>query len=214
MPRFRAVLFDFDGTLADSFAAITASVNAVLAHFGQPPKPESEVRGLVGHGLEQLMLSVLPDQDPRRCAELYREHHPAVMGPMTRLLPGVEAGLPALQAAGIRMGICSNKPSFFTRQLVTMLGLSDYFGVVYGPEDVGVAKPHPAMLLDAITRLEAHPTEALYVGDMPVDIETGRNAKVLTWVVPTGSTSEADLQKARPDRLYPSMVELLQDVLA
>lgn len=214
MPRFRAVLFDFDGTLADSYAAITASVNHVLAHHAQPALSEQQVRGLVGHGLEQLMLAVLPDSDPVTNARLYREHHPAIMGPLTRLLPGVAEGLPALQAAGIKMGVCSNKPSFFTRELVRMVGLQPYFGVVFGPDDVGVPKPDPKMLLDAITHLGATLDEALYVGDMPVDIETGRNARVPTWAVPTGSSSEAELQAAQAERIYPSMVELLRDVLA
>ena len=59
MPRFRAVLFDFDGTLADSYAAITASVNYVLEHHGRPTLTEAKVRALVGHGLQQLMDTIL-----------------------------------------------------------------------------------------------------------------------------------------------------------
>lgn len=213
MPQFRAVLFDFDGTLADSFAAITASVNHVLAHHGQPALREDQVKGLVGHGLEELMRAVLPDSDPHTNARIYRDHHPAIMGPLTRLLPGVAEGLPALHAAGIKMGVCSNKPSFFTRELVSLTGLQPYLDVVFGPDDVGVAKPHPKMLLEAIERLGVPRETALFVGDMPVDIATGKNAAVPTWVVPTGSSSESELRHARPDRVYPSMVELIRDVL-
>ena len=141
MPRFRAVLFDFDGTLADSYAAITASVNYVLKHHGRPTLEEAKVRALVGHGLENLMETILPGIDPVAAAKLYREHHPSVMKSHTRLLPGVADGLAALQKAGVKLGVCSNKPSYFTRALIDMLDLTPYFGAVYGPMTPGQARP-------------------------------------------------------------------------
>src|SRR5689334_14426525 len=109
-PRFRAVLFDLDGTLADSYAAITASVNHVLQHHGQPTLTEAQVRGLVGHGLEHLMKVILPGVDPAAAAKLYREHHPSVLESHTKLLPGVEDGLKTLKQHGVKLGVCSNKP--------------------------------------------------------------------------------------------------------
>src|SRR5260221_1089491 len=121
MPRFRAVLFDFDGTLADSYAAITASVNHVLEHYDRPTLTEAKVRTLVGHGLKQLMDTVLPGIDPDAAARLYREHHPTGMKSHTKLLPGVVDGLVALKEAGIKLGVCSNKPAYFTRSLLGML---------------------------------------------------------------------------------------------
>jgi len=137
MPRFRAVLFDFDGTLADSYAAITASVNYVLEHHGRPAMTEQTVRTLVGHGLKQLMDTILPGIDPDVAARLYREHHPTVMKSHTKLLPGVADGLVALKEAGVKLGVCSNKPSYFTRALLGMLGIDQYFDAVYGPDDAG-----------------------------------------------------------------------------
>src|SRR5919202_1840909 len=131
MPRFRAVLFDFDGTLADSYAAITASVNHVLTRYGKPTLSEAQVRSLVGHGLESLMANILPGIDSQAAARLYREHHPTVMKSHTRLLPGVADGLAALQAARVKLGVCSNKPAYFTRSLLDMLEIGPYFDVVY-----------------------------------------------------------------------------------
>jgi phosphoglycolate phosphatase len=214
MPRFRAVLFDFDGTLADSYAAITASVNHVLAHHGRPTLEEARVRVLVGHGLENLMETILPGIDPVAAAKLYREHHPTVMKSHTRLLPGVADGLAALQKAGIKLGVCSNKPSYFTRALIEILDLTPYFGAVYGPDDAGAAKPDPAMVLKAMADLGVSKEETLYVGDMEVDIETGRRAGVETWVVPTGSHDEATLRAAGYARLFPGMPEIIAETLA
>ena len=213
MPRFRAVLFDFDGTLADSYAAITASVNHVLQYHGRPTLTEQHVRTLVGHGLEQLMLAILPGIDPDVGARLYREHHPTVMESHTKLLPGVMDGLAALKQAGIKLGVCSNKPAYFTRALLGMLKIDLYFDVVFGPDDACAAKPDPAMLLKALEILGVSKEEALYVGDMEVDIDTGRRAGVETWVMPTGSQDEATLQAANAIRIYPGMKEVIADVM-
>ena len=214
MPRFRAVLFDFDGTLADSYAAITASVNHVLEHHGRPTLTEAQVRSLVGHGLVNLMANILPGIDLQAAAELYRTHHPTVMESHTRLLPGVAEGLAALKEAGIKLGVCSNKLAYFTRALLQILEIEGYFDVVLGPEDAGAAKPDPAMVLKALDVLGVPKTEALYVGDMEVDIETGRRAGVETWVLPTGSNDEATLRAARPVRVFPGMSQVIAEVLA
>jgi phosphoglycolate phosphatase len=214
MPRFRAVLFDFDGTLADSYAAITASVNYVLEHHGRPMLTEEQVRTLVGHGLKQLMDTILPGIDPDVAAKLYREHHPTVMKSHTRLLPGVEEGLKALKAAGIKLGVCSNKPAYFTRSLLEMLEIGQYFDVVLGPDDVGAPKPDPTMVLRALERLDVPKGQALYVGDMEVDIETGRRAGVETWVMPTGSNDEATLRAAGYGRVLPAMGDVIAEVMS
>jgi phosphoglycolate phosphatase len=213
MPRFRAVLFDFDGTLADSYAAITASVNHVLEQHGRPTLTEKKVRTLVGHGLKQLMDTILPGIDPDAAAKLYREHHPTVMKSHTKLLPGVADGLAALKAAGVRLGVCSNKPAYFTRSLLGMLGIDHYFDVVLGPDDVGPPKPDPKMVFKALERLGVSKDEALYVGDMEVDIETGRRAGIETWVMPTGSNDEATLRAAGYGRLFPDMAEVIAEVM-
>lgn len=213
MPRFRAVLFDFDGTLADSYAAITASVNYVLKHHGRPALTEEKVRTLVGHGLKQLMDTILPGIDPDAAAKLYREHHPTVMKSHTKLLPGVAAGLKVLRDAGIKLGVCSNKPAYFTRSLLEMLEIGQYFGVVLGPDDVGAPKPDPTMVLRALERLDVSKEQALYVGDMEVDIETGRRAGVETWVMPTGSNDEATLRAAGYGRVLPAMRDVIAAVM-
>jgi phosphoglycolate phosphatase-like HAD superfamily hydrolase len=108
--EIRAMLFDFDGTLADSYAAITASVNNVWAMHGLSPLEESGVRRHVGRGLEHLLKSTLPDIDLGPDSESYRSHHPTVMLRGTRLLPSAHEVLVAGKKAGLLVGVCSNKP--------------------------------------------------------------------------------------------------------
>jgi phosphoglycolate phosphatase len=140
----------------------------------------------------------------------YRAHHPSVMRTGTRLLPGAAEALRALHAPpfGLKLGVCSNKPVAFTRELVAFLGVADCLTLLLGPEDVARPKPAPDMLLAALARLGLSAGEVLYVGDMVVDIETARAAGVRVWVVATGSEAAAALDRARPDRRLHDLGEL------
>jgi len=204
----KAVLFDFDGTLGDSYAAITASVNHVRAAHGLPPLDEAEVRRHVGRGPAYLLEHTVPGADLNVDWPRYRAHHPSVLESGTRLLPGAAEAVAALAARGLTVGVCSNKPLAFTRRLLDYLGLAGQVGLVLGPEDVARPKPAPDMLLAALERLGLQPEQVLYVGDMTVDIETARSAGVAVWVVPTGSDTREALAAARPDRLLNSLAEL------
>jgi phosphoglycolate phosphatase len=206
----QAVVFDFDGTLVDSYQAITASVNHVRAGHNLPPLSESEVRGHVGRGPAHLLQHTVPGADLEIDLARYRAHHPSVLRSGTCLLPGVAETLPVLQRSGLRLGVCSNKPSPFTRELLHILGLTAFFSVVIGPEDAPRIKPAPDMLLAALARLGVNPAQALYVGDMVVDIETARAAGVTAWVVPTGSDTQATLVAAHPDRLLQGFREVAE----
>ncbi len=206
----RAVLFDFDGTLADSFAAITASTNHVRESYGLPALAESEVRGHVGYGLAELMQELVPIAPVDEAIARYRTHHKTVLISHTRLLPGVAESIPELARRGYRMGVCSNKRVEFTRVLVNALGLGSYFVAVLGPDDVGdQPKPHPAMLLEGLRRVQASPVETIYVGDMLVDVQTARAASVPVWLVLGGAAGHDDAVSYLPDRVLANFTELL-----
>lgn len=210
MRTYQAILFDFDGTLADSYAAITASVNHTLTYYGRANLSEAAVRAMVGHGLLQLMEEILPDVPPQAAADVYRQHHPDVMISHTRILPGVAEGLAQLSAAGVKMGICSNKPSTFTREILVGIGLAAHFQIVLGPNDVAHAKPAPDMIHAALAHLDTTIADALYVGDMQVDIETGRRANVETWVMPTGSCTVEQLEQANAQKILPNFEAVMR----
>jgi phosphoglycolate phosphatase len=206
--KLKAVIFDFDGTLVDSYQAITASVNHVRAGHNLPPLSEPEVRRCVGRGPAYLLKHTVPgtnlDQDLAR----YRAHHPSVLRSGTRLLPGVADTLRCLKKFGLHLAVCSNKPRDFTRELLCFLTLVALIEVVIGPEDAARIKPAPDMLLAALKQLKMTPPEVLYVGDMVVDIETARAAGVAVWVIPTGSDERSTLEAAKPDRILGSIQEL------
>jgi len=205
----RAVLFDFDGTLADSYAAIAASVNHVRAAHGLSPLPEDKVRPHVGRGMPHLLAQTVPGCNQAVDQARYRAHHPSVMKPLTRLLPGTVELLAALKSEGKRVGVCSNKPRGFTRDLLHHLGIDTYIDVVLGPEDVPHPKPAPDMLRAGLKRLGVAPSDALYIGDMVVDVETARAAGVPVWVVATGSDERQALETAKPVRIFENLTDVL-----
>ncbi|MCS7045580.1 MAG: HAD family hydrolase [Gemmataceae bacterium] len=204
-----AVLFDFDGTLADSFPAIASSVNHVRERRGLPPLTVEQVKRFVGRGPEYLLANAVPGGNLAEDLACYRAHHPSVMVQQTWLLPGAGQVLAELHRRGMLLGLCSNKPRFYSQELLSHLGVAHFFHVVVGPEDVPRPKPAPDMVLHAITQLAVSPAEVLLVGDMSVDVETARAAGVRVWVVPTGTEDEATLAAAKPDRVLASLADLL-----
>ena len=206
----RAALFDFDGTLADSFTAITASTNHVRESYGLPALPESVVRQYVGFGLPNLMQTLLPDAPTDEAVARYRAHHPSVMFSGTKLFPGVADTLHELRRRGLKLAVCSNKAVAFTKQLVESLGLLGVFDAVLGPDDVGVPKPDPAMLNEAVRRLGVTKSETVYVGDMAIDVHTAQRAGIAVWLVPGGAAGLESAAAAGPARVLDAFSNLLK----
>jgi phosphoglycolate phosphatase len=211
---YKAVLFDFDGTLADSYAAIAASVNHVRAQRGHAALTVEQVKRFVGYGADYLLTHTIPDGRLAEDLACYRAHHPGVMVALTQLLPGAAALLLGLRRIGKKIGLCSNKPRLFSQHLLQHLDIASCFDVVLGPEDVPRPKPAPDMLLAALKRLGLPREQVLYIGDMTVDIQTARSAGVHVWAVATGSDERRTLEDAKPDRLLADLSELVAEVAA
>jgi phosphoglycolate phosphatase len=209
---FAAVLFDFDGTLADSYEAIAASVNHVRAHYGLPALATDEVKRHVGRGAEYLLTNTVPGGNLHDDLARYRAHHPSVLTKLTYLLPGTAELIPALHGAGKKLGLCSNKPRIFSVALLDHFQLGKYFDAVLGPGDVPLPKPAPDMVRVCLDRLGVPNESAVYVGDMTVDIQTARAAGVEVWAVATGSDDWHTLKDAKPDRLLTSLQEIVAEL--
>lgn len=206
---FRAVVFDFDGTLADSFDAIAASVNHVRAQYGLEPLEVGHVKAFVGRGPNYLLENTVPSGQIESDLACYRAHHPSVMYEMTRFLPGAHETLRTLHERGQLLGLCSNKPRLFSAKLLQALRVDSVFQAVLGPEDVPLPKPAPDMLIAAAQKLGVARDEILYIGDMTVDIQTARAAGIQVWIVPTGCEDVETLALAGPDRILTSLRDLL-----
>jgi phosphoglycolate phosphatase len=212
LSHFHAVLFDFDGTLADSYEAIAASVNYVRGHYGLSKLTTDEVKRNVGRGAEYLLTQTVPGGDLRSDLIRYRQHHPSVLTKLTYLLPGTQELIPALKRSGKKLGLCSNKPRIFSVAILKHFDLANQFDAILGPEDVPLPKPAPDMVRVCLERLNVPDEQALYVGDMTVDIQTARAAGVRVWAVPTGSEDWQTLKDAKPDRMLNGLQEMVAEI--
>jgi 2-phosphoglycolate phosphatase len=206
--HFQAVVFDLDGTLIDSYEAIAASVNYVRTHRGLAVMSRAEVQRHVGRGAECLLRDTIGEAHLAENVQLYKDHHPGVMASLTTVLANVAETLEILHNRGVPLGVCSNKPVAFSRELLDYLNLSRFFNVVIGPEDAPRPKPAPDMLIEAVNRLGRPKANVLYVGDMVIDILTARSAGLAVWAIATGSEELVNLVEAKPDHLMKSFTEL------
>jgi len=176
----RAVVFDLDGTLIDSLPDMTRSANTLLAEHGLPPLDRSKVAGFVGNGVRVFMDRLIA------ATELQAAQYDMLMTRFmalyvkatdhTEVFPGVRTALDVLREQGCVLGLCTNKPTEPMKAVLAALDLTKYFGVMVAGDTLAVAKPDPAPLHHAFAALGA--TEAVYVGDSPVDAESAQRAGV------------------------------------
>lgn len=205
----KAYLFDLDGTLIDSFRAIQLSVNHVRRHHGLTGLPLNDVRACVGRGLRKLMELTIPVGVLDANCALFTDHHPGVIAEGTDVLPDVRETLAELHRRRVKLGVCTNKPLALTTEVLTAVRLMPFFSSVFAPERCARPKPAPDMLLGALEELQVTAGDALYVGDMTIDVETARAAGVEVWVIPSGTQSREVLAKAGPARILNDFAELL-----
>ncbi|WP_114965175.1 phosphoglycolate phosphatase [Alkalilacustris brevis] len=180
-----AVVFDLDGTLIDSAPDLHAAANAVLKAEGLAPLTLAQARGFVGNGapvfVQRMMAARGLPEAPELHARLlarFLEHYEAGVQ-LTRPYPGAIEALRSLQAAGFRLGLCTNKPFGPTQAVLAHLKLSGLFGTVVGGDSLPRRKPDPAPLHHALAALGADGgAAAFFVGDSEVDAECAHAAGV------------------------------------
>jgi phosphoglycolate phosphatase len=207
--RFAAIVFDLDGTLIDSYSALAEAINFARRGCGYPEADAELIRHSVGDGLEVLLeRTFAPDPVPDDARRLFEEHYDAICCDESRILEGVESTLAALQGMGVRMAVCTNKPTRFSQKILEHFGLARRFSAVVGPDLAGARKPDARHVLFTLERVEREPSESLFVGDMTIDVEAARNAGMPVAVVATGSSSREALLAAEPDYVLASFGDL------
>jgi 2-phosphoglycolate phosphatase len=206
--NFRALIFDLDGTLVDSYPGIQQSLNETLQHFGRPPVDIETVKRMVGRGVENLMQQAIADRW-REAVPIFRKSYDETHLEGTFLFDDVISTLKILQSHGIPMSVASNKPPDFTRNILRHLKLDPYFVECFGPNAEIPAKPNRAMLQTAMAKMNSSVADTVYVGDMVLDVETARNAGVRVALIPTGGNSVEELRAANPDYLLRNFSDLV-----
>ena len=178
--RFRAIVFDLDGTLADTAPDIAAALNHALAQVGRQILTLDAVRSMVGHGgkvLVQRGLAATGGADELTLATAYAAmiaYYETHVCDHSLPYPGVVAALDALREQGLALAVCTNKPEHLARGVIERLGWDERFAAIVGGDTLAATKPDPAMLHLAVAQAGGGP--AAMVGDSIIDVQTARAA--------------------------------------
>ena len=211
--RFRTVVFDLDGTLADTAPDLTAALNHALAALGKPPVPADDVRHMVGHGVRVLLRNGLTAAG--ECSEelidrgfpIFLDYYEEHIADHSRPFDGVEQTLAALEADGVKIAICTNKLESLTHRFLAEIGWEGRFAAVVGGDTLPVRKPDPAPLFEAIARAGGD-GPAAFVGDSITDTNTAK-AAALPCVAVSFGFSDRPASELGADRLIDHWDELI-----
>lgn len=211
------VLFDLDGTLADTAPDLGAALNRVLEEEGLAPLPMEVTRPVTSQGVRGLLrvgLGIGPDDtNYQTLAQRVLKHYAAGICRHTRLFDGMPGVLATLESRGIKWGIVTNKHARFTEPLVDALGLMQRAACVISGDSAAHPKPHPAPLLMACERANVAPTHSIYVGDDPRDIQAGKAAGMCTIAAAWGYLGEGEaIHEWSADHIAPTPEALLDVV--
>jgi len=204
----RAIVFDLDGTLADSLPDIMAHLNAALGDHGLPPYNRDEISHWVGYGAEQLVMRAVPREDlVASVLATFRARYRSRPVIATRIYAGLREVLDAL-APRYALAVLSNKPHELTVDVCTALLGRWPFEVIAGQRPDRPRKPDPQALRDVAAELGVDVTATVLVGDSEVDVQTARAAGAPSVAVSWGLRPLAVLTEAKPDYLVHTPAEL------
>jgi len=217
-PGAALVLFDLDGTLADTAGDLVNAINGCLRERGLAPRPLEELRPWVSHGARGLIARAFGIAPGDEAYEALRSEfvgrYEADLCRYTTLFPGVEETLAQIEAAGIPWGIVTNKISRLTDPLLRQLRLSARAACVVSGDTAARAKPDPAPITYAMQMCGCAPEQSVYVGDDRRDIEAGRAAGVRTFACAYGySVGMDDISQWQADHIIERPIEILAYVL-
>lgn len=212
--RYRTFLFDLDGTLIDHFAAIHRCHSHALRQLGLPAPTPAQVRAAVGAGLETAIARLAGPAHTDAALALYRPHWDATMLDDVRLYPGARELLAALQQAGGRSAIFTNKHGPSSRRLTAHLGLDSLLAGNFGATDTAWLKPAPEFSRHVLATLGADAATTVLVGDSPYDLAASQAGGFAFYGVTTGTHHAAELRAAGATHVYPDLNALAADLLA
>ncbi len=180
----KAVLFDLDGTFADTAPDLAAALNQVLSEENKPPLPFEIIRPVVSHGgIALIKLGFKYNEQHidfervrKRLLNIYQEN----ISQLTKVFDGIETLLEVLEKKQITWGIVTNKPSWLTDPLMEQMGYSTRAGTIVSGDTCKEKKPHPEPLLHACREINVKASECLYIGDAERDIIAGNAAGMFT----------------------------------
>ena len=210
----KVIIFDFDGTLCDTRSNIIIAFRATMEHLGLEMRDEETCGATIGLTLRDGFKSMYPDFDDAKidyCVETYRQIFAERRKElMPDLFPGVKETLEALHKRGYRMTIATSRLTDSLMLFMRHHGIDHYFEYAVGSDSVTHHKPHPEPALKTLRELNIAPSEAIMVGDMPVDIAMAHNAGIRAIGVDYGNATREELEAAKADWIVDSITKILE----
>jgi phosphoglycolate phosphatase len=213
--QLKLVIFDLDGTLVDAYQGVARSLNYTLAQLNRPPVDDGVIKRTVGWGDRHLIAAFVAQADVDKALSIFRQHHARALKEGTVFLPGAKQLLKDLKAKNYTLAVASNRPTRFTHIILKHLRMRQSFDHVLCGDKVAHPKPAADILERILTKCSVSPGEALYVGDMTVDVETGKKAGVRTVAVATGSSTREELAFLKPFKIIDQIsqvTEVIEDL--
>jgi len=212
--KYKAIIFDLDGTLLNTLDDLGNAMNRVLSDMGFPIHAIDEYRSFIGDGVEKLIKRALPEKNRNEvtvhtCIEAFLEDYKKNRNVNTRPYEGISELLDALKERGLKMAVLSNKPHDTTSLCVAELLPRWRFDAVLGHRDRTPHKPDPAGALEISKHLNIPPGEFLFLGDSGVDMETAIAAGMFPVGVLWGFRDAEELRKSGAQALISHPLEVL-----
>lgn len=199
-PAWKFLVFDWDGTLADSAARIVQCFHAAIADAGAPERTADECRATIGLSLAEAARRLFPGEDPdfvERFVEAYRDHWLAPEAPKACLFAGARPTLEALRSRGFTLAVATGKSRVGLDRELDECGLRHLFAATRCADETR-SKPHPRMLLELLDEARTGPDEALMIGDTTFDLLMARAAGVSSLAATYGAHPVEQLMPHRP----------------
>lgn len=202
-------IFDLDGTLVDAYSAIEDSLNYARSKFGFSKVDYLDVKGKVGRGDKIFVETFFPKDNAKDALEIYRQHHKKSLVNFTKPMHGLVDLLSGLKKLGKIVTIASNRPSEYTKIILDALEISKYFDYVLCGDQVERMKPDPMILDVTIKKFGMTKQDAVFVGDMDIDMQTAQEACVDAIFIEGGSSTKEEVAKYKNKIIVSSLNQIL-----
>tara|TARA_B100001123_G_C15137269_1_gene957942 strand:+ start:273 stop:908 length:636 start_codon:yes stop_codon:yes gene_type:complete len=207
--RIRAILFDHDGTLVDSYEGIAKSLQLTCKDIDKPTLNQDQILASIGPTLETRFRELWGKEIGEKAVPIYRKHYKQHFIYGTKILPKVKNTILSLKSRKYLLGCVTNKTYSYAKEQLIHFNLFDKMEVVYGNLQGFQPKPNPEMIEEALKKLNVSREETVLVGDTPIDILAAKASGIQSWAILGKYASEESIKNTNPDKILIEFDEIL-----